>query len=89
MDTCHEMSMPEQYLCSGMIALSLLLLLWMTFMRTRQYYGDYRINKLTFNPLKSAAVGLVANTIYTIFYFVTKCHGLQDNVINAYILSFS
>jgi hypothetical protein len=35
MDTCHDLSVGDQYLCSAMIAFSLLLLLWVLFMRTR------------------------------------------------------
>ena len=50
------------------------MLLWIGFIITRQYYGTYKVNKLTFRPLRSAIYGLTANTFYLIAVFYQRCY---------------
>ena len=74
MDSCTFLTITEQYSYSCMIALAILMLVWILFMTTRQYYGDYKINKLTFMPMKVASVGICADIIYIICFFIIRCN---------------
>ena len=59
-----------KYLLAFSITLPAIILLWGMFLACKLYYGKYQVNKLTFMPLKWAAVSLSAQTIYSILTFL-------------------
>jgi hypothetical protein len=55
---------------SGTMAVTLCLLGWMGFLRVKMFYGNYKINKLTFQPFKWAAFALSCKFIGQILYLI-------------------
>jgi len=51
------------YSLGFLVAIPTLLLLWELFIWLKLYYGDFRVNKLTFHSLKWALALLLSNLI--------------------------
>lgn len=57
---------------SGAIAVTICLLGWNAFLRVKMFYGNQKINKLTFRPLNWAAFALSFKFIGQILYLIFK-----------------
>ena len=51
-----------------MIALTVCLIAWMGYLRIKMFYGNYKVNKLTFRPFQWAAFALVFKVVGQLLY---------------------
>ncbi len=72
----------ESYLYSTLIAINISMLVWSLYIVIKMFYGKYKINKLTFKPLKWVVFGITFKfsglSTYLLFsrrfaYFFQNC----------------